>query len=152
MSIFIGKAATMKAIIITTDFSESSLNAAKYAAAAEQITRSTPVSEIRFWLERLTTKLLVLNVAGEGKRFDRDITPKQYKMQDLLDGFYLENRYTENHNIADEIEDVAEDHHAGLIITIPKSYRFFEELFHRGVSKRLIRKLDIPSLLLGERK
>ncbi|MBL7734052.1 MAG: universal stress protein, partial [Chitinophagaceae bacterium] len=60
--------------------------------------------------------------------------------------------YAETDDIADEIEDFAEDQDAGLIITIPKSYGFFEGLFHRSVSKRLIRESDIPLLLLRERE
>src|SRR5690606_10077577 len=39
-----------------------------FACDLNKVTRSTPVSEIGWWLDRLQAKLLVLNVALEGKR------------------------------------------------------------------------------------
>lgn len=121
-----------------------------FACDLKRVSHSTPVTEIGGWLERLRAKLLVLNVALEGKRFNPDIIPEQYNIHDLLDGFHPEYHYIESDDIADEIEDFAEDHGAGLIITIPKSYGFFERLFHRSVSKRLIKESKIPLLLLRE--
>lgn len=122
-----------------------------FACDLKQVSHTTPVAEIGIWLERLRAKLLVLHVALEGKRFNPDLIPEQYTMHSLLDGLDPEYHYTESDDIADEIEDFAEDHGAGLIITIPKSYGFFERLFHRSVSKRLIKASEIPLLLLRER-
>ena len=122
-----------------------------FACDLKQVSHTTPVAEIGLWLERLRAKLLVLHVALEGKRFNPDLIPEQYTMHSLLNRFHPEYHYTESDDIADEIEDFAEDHDAGLIITIPKSYGFFERLFHRSVSKRLIKASEIPLLLLRER-
>ncbi|WP_262250260.1 universal stress protein [Parapedobacter soli] len=123
-----------------------------FACDLKQVTRSTPVSEIGWWLEKLGAKLLVLNVALEGNRFDPDMIPEQYKMHELLDGFGPSYHYEEGDDIAEEIADFAEDEEAGLVITVPKTYGFFEGLFRRSVSKRLLAKTEVPLLLLKERE
>jgi len=123
-----------------------------FACDLKQVNRSTPVSEIGWWLDRLQAKLLVLNVALEGKRFDPDIIPEQYKMHALLDGFKPSYHYETGDNIAEEIADFAEDEDAGLVITVPKTYGFFEGLFHRSVSKKLMDKTEVPLLLLKEKQ
>lgn len=130
-----------------------SINKIVFACDLKKLSRNTPVAEIGSWLERLNAKLLALSVDMEGKRFDAGTIPGQYKMHELLDGFSPEYHYVEtDDDIADEIEDFAEDHNAGLIISIPKSYGFFESLFRRSVSKALIRESDVPLLLLRERE
>ena len=123
-----------------------------FACDLKKVTRSTPVSEIGWWLDRLQAKLLVLNVALEGKRFDPDMIPEQYKMHELLDGFNPSYHYEEGEDIAEEIADFAEDEEAGLVITVPKSYGFFEGLFHRSVSRKLLDKSEVPLLLLKEKQ
>lgn len=139
-------------LIVPKEARYSPIGKIVFACDLKRVSRSTPVNEIGNWLERLDARLLVLNVALEGKRFDPDSIPEQYKMHDLLDGFSPEYHYTEGDDITDEIEDFAEEQGAGLIITIPKSYGFFEGLFHRSVSKKLIRESGIPLLLLRERE
>jgi len=123
-----------------------------FACDLKKVTRSTPVSEIGWWLDRFQAKLLVLNVALEGKRFDPDMIPEQYKMHELLDGFNPSYHYEEGEDIAEEIADFAEDEEAGLVITVPKSYGFFEGLFHRSVSRKLLDKSEVPLLLLKEKQ
>ncbi|MBD1421665.1 universal stress protein [Sphingobacterium chuzhouense] len=122
-----------------------------FACDLKQVTRTTPVSEIGWWLENLGAKLLVLNVALEGKRFNPDTIPEQYKMHKLLDDFKPEYHYEEGEDVVEEIADFAEDKDADLVITVPKSYGFFEGLFHRSVSKRLTEKVEVPLLLLREK-
>lgn len=137
-------------LIIPTDANHETINRIVFACDLRKVSHSTPVAEIGQWLERLGAKLLVLNVTLEGKRANPDTIMEQYKMHALLDVFQPEYHYTESDDIAEEIEDFAENHGAGLIITIPKSYSFFERLFRRSISKQLIKKSDIPLLLLRE--
>jgi len=122
-----------------------------FACDLKRVTRSTPVIRIGRLLEHLHAKLLVLNAAIEGKRFNPDTILEQYKIHDLLDSFQPEYHYTAGDDIADEIEDFAKQQHAGLIITIPKAYGFFEGLFHKSISKKLIKESTIPLLLLREK-
>ncbi|PRD46394.1 universal stress protein [Sphingobacterium haloxyli] len=121
-----------------------------FACDLRKVSSNTPVAEITQWLERLRAKLLVLNVMPEGERANPDTTTEQYKINALLEVVQPEYHYTTGNDIAEEIETFAEYHNAGLIVTIPKSYGFFERLFRRSVSKQLIKKSGIPLLLLRE--
>lgn len=123
-----------------------------FACDLRKVSRSTPVPELGWWLDRLQSKLLVLHVALEGKRFNPDTIPEQYKIHELLDGFEPEYHYKEGDDIAEEIADFAEEEGAGLVITVPKSYGFFDGLFHHSVSKRLVDKSEVPLLLLREKE
>ena len=121
-----------------------------FACDLRKVSHSTRVVEIGKWLEILKAKLLVLNVALEGKQISPDMIMEQYKMHALLDIFQPEYHYGTSNDIAEEIEHFAEGHGAGLIITIPKSYGFFKSLFHRSISKHLIKTSNTPLLLLRE--
>jgi len=122
-----------------------------FACDLKQVSRSTPVGEIGWWLEHLEADLLVLNVALADRRFDPDTIPQQYKIHELLDSFHPEYHYSEGDDIIEEITGFAEEEGAGLVITIPKTYGFFEGLFHRSVSKRLAGKTEVPLLLLKDK-
>ncbi len=139
-------------LIIPADADYKPIHKIVFACDLRKVSHSTPVAEIGQWLERLRAKLLVLNVTSEGKRTDSVTVTELHNMHSLLDGFHPEYHYTTSDDIAEEIEDFAEDHDAGLIVTIPKSYGFFERLFRRSVSKQLIKKSDIPLLLLKEKE
>lgn len=139
-------------LIIPEDADYDPIHKIVFACDLRKVSHSTPVAEIGQWLEILGAKLLVLNVILEGKRANPDTIMEQYKMHALLDVFQPEYHYTASDDIAEEIEEFAEDHDAELIITIPKSYGFFERLFRRSVSKQLIKKSHIPLLLLREKK
>lgn len=123
-----------------------------FACDLKQVTRSTPVSTIGWWLERLHASLLVLNIVAEGSRFNPDTIPEQYNMHELLDGFGPKYHYIEKDDIVGGIAGFAESEGAGLVIAIPKTYGFFEGLFHRRVSGRLVEKAAVPLLLLKEKQ
>ncbi len=158
--VFIGSSATslasdikMPLLIVPKGARYQPIDKIVFACDQAKLSDNTPVGEIGSWLKRLNARLLVLNVILEGKHFNLDIIPGRYKMHELLDGFSPEYHYAEtNDDLAEEIEDFAKDHGAGLIISIPKSYGFFERLFRRSVSKRLARESDVPLLLLRERE
>lgn len=73
-------------LIVPKEAELDSIDKIVFACDLKRVARSTPVSEIGWWLEKLGAKLVVLNVALEGRRFGPDMIPKQYKMHELLDG------------------------------------------------------------------
>ncbi|NGM66195.1 universal stress protein [Sphingobacterium sp. SGR-19] len=139
-------------LIIPADANYEPIHKIVFACDLRKVSHSTPIAEISLWLERLGAKLLVLNVTSEGKHTTSETVTELHNMHSLLDGFHPEYHYTTSDDIAEEIEDFAEDHDAGLIITIPRSHDFFERLFRKSVSKQLIKKSDIPLLLLKEKE
>ncbi len=139
-------------LIVPADANYDPIQKIVFACDLRKVSDSTPVAEIGHWLERLRAKLLVLNVTLEGKNVSPDAIMEQYKMHALLDIFQPEYHYKTGDDIAVEIEEFAKEHDAGLIVTIPKSYGFFERLFRRSISKQLIKKSAIPLLLLRDKE
>lgn len=139
-------------LIVPKDALFAPIHKMVFACDLKKVSSSTPVSEIDRWLNSFGAQLLVLHVGVEGRHAGSDVIPEQHDMHTLFDRFDPEYHYTESDNISGEIEDFARNHGAGLIVTIPKSYGFFEKLFHRSVSKQLIKKSNIPLLLLKEKQ
>lgn len=104
---------------------------------------------IRKLVAMLKSRLLVVNVEKTGKRFDPETIPGQYRVHYLLDDLQPAYHYIEaEHSTAAGIIGFAEEHQAGLIITIPETHGLLEGLFHASISKKLTEKSRIPLLIL----
>lgn len=139
-------------LIVPKDVEFKKIDKVVFACDLKKVSNSTPVGQISSLLDRLDAKLLVLNVAPEGKQVSSDTIVEQRALHRLLDGLSPTYHYTESDDIADEITDFADNEGAGLIISIPKAYGFFDKLFRRSVSKRLIKETETPLLLLREKE
>lgn len=137
-------------LIIPKDASFTPIEKLVFACDLTQVSTKAPVEDIRLWLERLKSQLLVFNVVEEGKHFDSENLGGFPKLKDLLDEFAAEYHYSENKSVANEIANFSKEHQAGLIITIPKLHGLLENLFRRSVSKQLIKKSTIPVLVLRD--
>ncbi|HLW49527.1 MAG TPA: universal stress protein [Sphingobacteriaceae bacterium] len=121
-----------------------------FACAMDKVKQSTPVDTIFLFTRQLNSKLLVLNVALEHKRFNPDIIPEQYEIHKLLDELNPSYHYIEEDEIVEGIMDFVEDEGAQLLISVPKSYGFFDSLFRRSVTKKLAYETETPLLVLRE--
>ena len=139
-------------LIVPNDAVFNGIEKIVLACDLKKVTRSTPVSQIGWWLEKLKAKLLVVNVALESTRFDAEIITEQYNMHAILDGFEPSYNYVEGEDIAEEIAEFAKDEAASLVITVPKTHGFFEGLFQQSISRRLLDKPVVPLLLLKEKQ
>lgn len=123
-----------------------------FACAMEKVKQTTPVDTISLFTRQLNSKLLVLNVALEHKRFNPDIIPEQYEIHRLLDDLNPSYHYIEEDEVVEGIMDFVEDKGAQLLISVPKSYGFFDSLFRRSVTKKLAYDTETPLLVLRERE
>lgn len=137
-------------LIVPDDANLQGIERIVFACDLQKVTKSTPVHLLHLFAEKLKAKILILNVALEGKRFNPDIIPEQYKLHKLLDPLNPEYHYTEEDDIAEGILEFVAKVNAGIVITIPKSYGFFEGLFHRSVTKKLAHHTEVPLLLFRE--
>ncbi|WP_126972146.1 universal stress protein [Gynurincola endophyticus] len=141
---------TVPLLIIPDGYSFLPIRKIVFACDLKQVNNNTPVSAIAWWLKSFEAKLLVLNVALKNKAFSPQTVTDQYKMHAMLDVFNPDYHYTEGSSIVEEITTFSEKESAGLIITIPKSYGFFEGLFKRSISKGLTGKTETPLLILRD--
>ena len=137
-------------LIIPKDAKYIPIDKLVFACDLTRVSTKAPINEIRLWLEKLKSELLVFNVVQEGKHFDSDDLGGLHRMKDLLDEFAAEYHYSEKKGVANEITSFAQENQAGLIVTIPKIEGMLGNLFKRSVSKELIQKSTIPVLVLRE--
>ncbi len=121
---------------------------AVFACDLSKVDRTTPVDTISKFVSKLGLTLLVLNIERPNARFDADIIPEQFKLHSLLDHLHPEYHYTEHQDVASGITEFVEAQHASLLMTVPKTYGFFESLFHRSVTKKLAHHTRLPLLVL----
>lgn len=139
-------------LIVPKELAFQKIDKIVFACDLKKVSSSTPVGQIASLLESFDAKLLVLNVAAEGKQVSSDTISEQRALHRLLGEFNPTYHYTESDDVADEIAGFAETENAGLIITIPKAYGFFDKLFRRSISKRLVKETETPLLLLREKE
>jgi len=68
----------------------------------------------------------------------------------ILDKYSPSFYYVDGDNVVDSVLTFADEHHASLLTTVPKTHSFFSSIFHKSVSKRLAYNSSIPLLCLPE--
>ncbi|MGK6349686.1 universal stress protein [Parapedobacter sp. DT-150] len=135
-------------LIVPDGIAFEPIRRAVFACDLDKVDKTTPLGPIAEWVSKLDLTLLVLNVEKPDMRFDPDIIPEQFKLHELLDDLSPEYHYTTHPDIAEGIMAFAESQQAGLVITVPKKYGFFDSLFHRSVTKTLAHHTRLPLLIL----
>jgi len=146
----IGLAETCPAplLIVPHEANFEPIKSAIFACDLKKVDKTTPVSFLTELVTKLGVTLHVLNVERPNTRFDPDMIPEQFKLHGLLDNLGPEYHYIEHPDVAEGIMEFTESQKAGLVITLPRKYGFFQSLFHRSVTKRLAHHTRVPLLVL----
>lgn len=139
-------------LIVPEDAEFEPIERIVFACAMNKVKESTPVDEITYFTKQLGSDLLVLNVGLEHKRYHPNIIPEQQDIYNLLNHLEPVYHFIEDDEIAEGIMDFVEDKEAQILISVPKTYGFFESLFRRSITKNLASETEIPLLVLRERE
>lgn len=138
-------------LVIPKEASYRPFNSIVYACDLKEVAKTTPSHTIKSFVEDLGVKLQVVNIDhNESEHFNPDSIIEQYKLHELFEDSDTEFHYIDDKDLINGILDFAIEHNAGLLIMIGRNYHFFEKLFHRSASKRMIELTKIPLLLLKE--
>ncbi|SMC94644.1 universal stress protein [Pedobacter nyackensis] len=121
-----------------------------FACDLRQVLETTPVFAIKTFIDVLGAKLLILNVDRSGAYFDTNTILEMSDLHLLWDDERPEYHYTDHEDTAIGIMEFSNEHHADLVITVPKIYGFFESIFHRSLTKKLAYHSHLPLLLFRE--
>lgn len=138
-------------LIIPEDADFEGIDQIVFACAMEKVKETTPVDEITYFTKQLGADLQVLNVGLEDKKFDPRLISEQHEIFHLLNHLEPTYHYIEDDDIAEGIMDFVDDVDAQMLISVPKTYGFFDSLFHRSVTKNLAKETEVPLLVLRER-
>jgi len=113
---------------------------------------SIPVAQLYSFLDAFKAEVHVVNAgpAAEGEYVSGNRKEAVADLHKLLDKYPTSFYYIDGDNVVDSILTFAGEHHASLIISIPKKHGFLSAVFHKSVSKRLAYNSMIPLLCLPE--
>lgn len=114
------------------------------------VSASTPVVSIKTFIRALEARLLILNVNNNGDNFEPDAINELTELRELWDDIQPEYHAVNHKDTAAGIMEFAGRHGAELVITVPKKYGFFENIFHRSLTKELAYHTHLPLLLYKE--
>ena len=99
-------------------------------------------------LEYFPTSLYVLNIDKEHEKFSTDMPLQLERISHKLEKYNPEYAYVTDEDTVHGIMQFAASKEISLVITFPKKYGFFEGLFHRSITKKLIYHSHTPVLCL----
>lgn len=94
------------------------------------------------------TKLEIVNVESPDEIFTVSETPATIKLETSLRYINHDWKVEVNENVTEGIHQAAETTHADWIAVAPRHFSWIEEIFKRGVTRRLAYSTDRPLLVL----
>jgi nucleotide-binding universal stress UspA family protein len=119
-----------------------------FACDLKRISQSTPVLPIKTIINTLGARLLILSVDDTGRH--KDAIKQVDLLHELWDDHEPEYHHITHEDTALGIMEFAAQQNAGLVITVPGQYGFFESIFHRSMTEKLAYHTHIPLLLFKE--
>ena len=93
----------------------------------------------------------LINVSEDLSKIDPiDFIDQSADLDELFVGFDHTFNFLENSDYESEILDYIISHHIDLLVVISKKRGFFENLFHKSISKKLTMHSPIPIIILSE--
>lgn len=112
-------------------------------------TISIPMDVIKKFRLDFDASLDVVHV-GKNKEINPDVILKSGVMQEQLKAINAEYHFISQDNTEEGILTFTEMNQTDILIVIPKQYDFFEQLFHKSMSKQLILNSKVPVMALHE--
>lgn len=121
-----------------------------FACDLKRVSVSTPVMAIKAFVHALGARLLILNVDHNEAHFNPGTITELADLHQLWDDERPQYHYIEHEDTSAGIMEFAGQQQAELVITVPKEYGFFENIFHRSVTEKLAYHSHLPILLFKE--
>lgn len=125
---------TIKTIVFTTNLEDFAV---------------LPVNHLFPFLDTFRAELCVVNVApGADEKYTPETQDSIKGLHALLEKYHPSFHYLSDDDVVKGILGFAGQHHASLIITVPKKRSFLSALFHKSVPKKLAYGSPVPLLSL----
>lgn len=121
-----------------------------FACDLTEFSEATPLRSLEKILELFQVPLFVVNVNDKERDLSPDIPGQIRSLHRVFDKYQAKYAFIDRENIANGIVNFAETYSVSLIITITKNYSFFQRLFHRSTTERIIRRSEFPLISIHE--
>ena len=127
----------VKNIALTSDFKD--------------VRTTTPVLAIKTILGMFNADLHIVNVSNEHYvSLSDDYLAERSKMQELFADFNPEFYFIGMNDFHEAIEQFTKDHDIDLLVVIPKNHSFFDRLFSKSHTKKLVFQSSVPIIAAHE--
>lgn len=108
-----------------------------------------PVNLLYKFLDAFPAELHVVNVLPEAReKYSPETEESIAKLHTVLDNYKPAFHYIQGDDVVANILSFVGQHHASLIVAVPKKHGFLTALFHKRVSKKLAYNTQVPLLVL----
>ena len=121
-----------------------------FACDLAEFSERVPLHSVEKVLDALQVPLFVINVNAEERSFSAETPDEIRQMHHVFDRYNAKYAFIDRANIADGILNFADTYAISLVITVTKNYSFFQKLFHKSTTQKLIRQSGLPILSLHE--
>ena len=112
-------------------------------------TISIPMDTIKMFRTDFNASLDIVHV-GKNNEENPDVIFKSEVMQEQLSGSKANYHFINQENTEEGILTFTETNKVDILIVIPKQYGFFEQLFHKSISKQIILNSKIPVMAIQQ--
>ena len=124
----------IKSVILTSDL--------------KNVEATTPVKPLKKFLDILQPQLYVLHITSEQTALPDEDKKESEKLKQLLHSYNPQYFSLLEENFAEAIDKFAIEHHADVIITVPRKHSFLGSLFKSSNTKKLAYQSRLPILAL----
>ena len=98
-----------------------------------------------------TSKLFIVKVLGANTSFVKELSHRSNRLLNKFKPLDIEYVFPKSKDITNALNDFMENHEINMLAVIPRQHTFFEKLFIKSETKKLIFHTSIPLLLLPEK-
>ncbi|WP_343745735.1 universal stress protein [Chitinophaga sp.] len=107
----------------------------------------TSLEQLHRFLDLLRPEVHIVNVEPPAADKYSDNTRNEITLlHDTLEKYNPAFHYVTGAHIADSVLEFAKEHHASLVVTVPKKHSFISSIFHKSISKELAYNSPVPLL------
>jgi nucleotide-binding universal stress UspA family protein len=97
---------------------------------------------------KFNAEVVVLNVSRSSDKQKVQQAIRRLDFNNHFEGISSRFEVVDNDDIIDGINEYSKGHHADLLVLFPKRYPYFKNLFHKSVTKNILRHSDIPIMVI----
>lgn len=96
------------------------------------------------------SEILIFNVTDKNEIPEFNKAIEGVVLENYLEEVKHDYYFSSHENIAEAIDNFTEEKHADMLALIGKKHNFFENIFHKSITERIILNTHIPLLTLPE--
>ena len=97
---------------------------------------------------KFEAEIVIMNVTGNDEHHSVKHAIRRLNFNNHFEGIERRFDVVENKDIVSGISDFLDAEQADLLVLSPKQYPYFSRMFHRSITKSMVRRTEIPMLVV----